>query len=105
MWGFLYDSFKSYCDNVEVDKFGNIIGLKRPKPKEKLWLHLITMKSAFLVKSIDENGFIRFTNIGGIDSKYYSTRSNHSWEGKYLWCDWCKTSSSIDPEEAKSCGY
>lgn len=70
MWKFLCNTFKSYCDKVEVDKFGNIIALKKgQKSGKKIMVTSHYDEIGLLVKSIDENGFIRFTNIGGVDPK------------------------------------
>jgi len=70
MWEFLYGAFKSYCDKVEIDKFGNITGLKKgQKPEKKIMVTSHYDEIGLLVKSIDGNGFIRFTNIGGVDPK------------------------------------
>jgi len=62
--------FRKYCDTVEIDKFGNVIGLKKGvEPEKKIIVTAHYDEIGLLVKSIDENGFIRFTNIGGIDPK------------------------------------
>jgi putative aminopeptidase FrvX len=103
MWGFLDDSFKSYCDNVEVDKFGNIIGLKKGQnPERKIMVTSHYDEIGFLVKSIDENGFIRFTNIGGIDSKILLAQEViiHGKENIYGVIG-AKPPHLLDPEEAK----
>ena len=63
--------FQEYCDTVEVDRFFNVIGLKKGKgaKKKKIMLTAHLDEIGFLVKSIDDRGFIRITNIGGMDPK------------------------------------
>lgn len=65
------DLFRSYCDCVEVDKFFNVICLKKGT-KDKAKKIMITAhidEIGFLVNSIDDKGFVGITNVGGIDSK------------------------------------
>lgn len=63
--------FEKYCDSVEIDKFFNIIGHKKGTngAKGRIMVAAHYDEIGFLVKSIDERGFIKFVNIGGIDSK------------------------------------
>ncbi|NSW90450.1 MAG: M42 family metallopeptidase [Firmicutes bacterium] len=67
---FLCSFFKTYCDTVEVDKFSNVVGLKKGrKPEKKIMVTSHYDEIGLLVKSIDEKGFIRFTAMGGVDPK------------------------------------
>lgn len=63
--------FKDYCDQVKVDKFFNLICLKKGynKDAKKLLITAHIDEIGFLVNSIDEKGFVGITNVGGIDSK------------------------------------
>jgi len=63
--------FKDYCDLVKVDKFFNVICLKKGynKAAKKLMITAHIDEIGFLVNSIDEKGFVGITTIGGIDSK------------------------------------
>jgi len=67
----LKEKFSATCDSVEIDKFYNVIALKKGMgnnaPRIMILAHLDEI--SFLVKSIDENGFIKFTNVGGIDAR------------------------------------
>mgnify|MGYP000977356107 CR=1 FL=1 len=66
----LSNHFKEYCDDVQIDKFGNVVGLKKGTNSEKkIMVTAHYDEIGLLVKSIDENGFIRFAKIGGIDPK------------------------------------
>lgn len=68
---FITGLFKKYCDSVEIDKFYNVSGYKKGSAEagKKIMIMAHHDEIGMLVKSIDENGFIKFTNIGGIDSK------------------------------------
>lgn len=63
--------FEEYCDRVEVDKFYNVIGIKngRGDNRKKIMVTAHMDEIGLLVKSIDEKGFLKVTNIGGIDAK------------------------------------
>lgn len=63
--------FEEYCNNVEIDKFNNVIGIKYGEGdnRKKIMVTAHLDEIGFLVKGIDENGFLKITNIGGIDPK------------------------------------
>jgi endoglucanase len=63
--------FKEFCDQVKVDQFFNVIGLKKGKSKnpKKIMITAHIDQIGFLVNSIDDKGFVGLTNVGGIDSK------------------------------------
>jgi len=69
------EELKNVCDEVEIDRLGNVIGLKKASDKEgdslpkKVMLAAHMDQIGFLVKSIDKNGFIRFAVVGGFDPK------------------------------------
>lgn len=71
MTDYLSKKFGQYCESVEVDKFYNVIGIKKGagKSRKKVMLTAHIDEIGLMVKSIDEKGFIKFTNIGGIDSR------------------------------------
>ena len=67
--------FSKLCDEVQTDSFFNVYGIKKgsaafeagDRPKVMLAAHMDEI--ALMVSRIDENGFLRFTNIGGVDSR------------------------------------
>jgi putative aminopeptidase FrvX len=67
--------FSKLCDEVQTDSFFNVYGIKKgsaafeagDSPKVMLAAHMDEI--ALMVSRIDENGFLRFTNIGGVDSR------------------------------------
>lgn len=69
---FLKGLFEKYCDSVEIDRFYNVIAIKKgiKSNAKKVMVTAHYDEIGFLVKSIDEKGFIKLTNIGGIDSKF-----------------------------------
>jgi endoglucanase len=72
---FLCDKISNLCDNVEIDYFNNVIGsINNDSQKENKYENSIMLAAhmdeiGLMVKSVDDRGFIRFTNIGGIDPK------------------------------------
>ncbi|WP_350344934.1 M42 family metallopeptidase [Proteinivorax tanatarense] len=60
------DKIMDYCDEVKKDKLGNLIAIKKGKTDKKIMYAAHADEIGVLVTYIDENGFIRFTNIGGL---------------------------------------
>jgi len=66
---------KPLCDEVSVDALGNAIGIKRataPRDRKKaarLMLSSHMDEISFIATHIDDQGFIRFTTLGGFDAK------------------------------------
>lgn len=60
-----------YCDEVKIDALGNVIGVKYcgKENAKKLLLEAHIDEIGLMVKTIDENGFITFTNVGGVDAR------------------------------------
>jgi putative aminopeptidase FrvX len=57
------------CDEVSVDAIGNVIGVKRGGGQEKLMISAHMDEISFMVTHVDDDGFIRFTPLGGFDAK------------------------------------
>jgi endoglucanase len=64
-------AFEQYCDTVNLDHMGNVIGVIKSKKENpyKVMLAAHMDEIGLMVKEIDERGFIRFTNIGGVDHR------------------------------------
>ena len=58
---------QQFTDEVYEDKFGNIIARIKNKGKPKLMLSAHIDEIGFVVKHIDDNGFVYILPIGGID--------------------------------------
>jgi len=63
--------FSKYCDEVTEDCLGNIVALKKGKGvnNKKIMLAAHADEIGLMIKNIDDNGFIQFTNIGGVDQR------------------------------------
>ena len=65
----IYREIEKHVDEVRTDKLGNLIAVKKGKlPKVMLAAHMDEV--GLMVKRIEENGNIRCTSIGEVDSKY-----------------------------------
>ena len=64
----IIEEVKPYCDELRIDSLGNLIVRKGKINKENKTLMIAAHMDEIgvMVTQIDENGFIRFTNIGGI---------------------------------------
>ena len=64
--------FEKYADEVTVDKLGNITALKKGNAsgeKVNIMLAAHMDEIGLMVKYIEDNGFLRFTSVGGIDPR------------------------------------
>ena len=68
---FIKQLFGKYCDSVEIDRFYNVAGIKKGcgDNRKKIMVTAHIDEIGLMVKSIDDEGFIKFSNVGGIDSK------------------------------------
>lgn len=67
---FIKDEIKDYVDEIKVDRLGNLIAIKHGKkdyPSVMLSAHMDEV--GLMVKSIDDKGFVKFMQVGGIDDK------------------------------------
>lgn len=65
------DILSAYCDEVKVDAFYNVIGLKKGQGENPRNV-LVTAhydQIGLIVTGIDENGFLQFSKMGGVDPK------------------------------------
>ena len=60
---------KSLVDDVQVDRMGNVIALKKGKSARKVMAAAHMDEIAFMVTHIDKKGFLRFHTLGGFDPK------------------------------------
>ena len=68
----IYDEVIGYPDCVaKTDNAGNLIVSKKGKkaPKNRLMFSAHMDEVGFIITHIDENGFLKFSNVGGIDSR------------------------------------
>jgi len=57
------------CEEVRSDNLGNLIGLKKGSGSGKIMLAAHMDEIGFLVKYIDDKGFIRLQPVGGFDTR------------------------------------
>lgn len=60
---------RGYADRIETDNEGNVTGIINPDAKFKILLAGHCDEIGFIVKRIDDKGFIRFAAVGGISPK------------------------------------
>jgi len=63
--------FREYCDEVFIDKFFNVIGLKKGQSQNPKSV-LVTAhydEIGLIVTGIEDSGFLRFAAVGGVDPK------------------------------------
>jgi putative aminopeptidase FrvX len=60
---------RSLVDEMSVDALGNVIGVKRGSGGPRVMLAAHMDEIGFLVKHIDENGFLRLQPVGGFDAR------------------------------------
>jgi putative aminopeptidase FrvX len=68
----IVSAFNEFTDDITVDKLGNIVALKKGSSDEnnvKIMIAAHMDEIGLMVKDVEENGFIRFTNIGGFDPR------------------------------------
>jgi len=64
----VYRNFvKDYADDIKTDVHGNVIALKKGTGKLRFMVSGHADEIGLMVKYIDDNGFVRFTSIGGVD--------------------------------------
>jgi endoglucanase len=65
---------KPLADEIKVDALGNLIARKKPskvtKDTKKVMIAAHMDEIGIMVSHVDDNGFVRFTNIGGVFGKY-----------------------------------
>jgi putative aminopeptidase FrvX len=63
------DYFKEFADEVLTDNAGNVIGVLNPDAPFKVLLAGHCDEIALVINRIDENGFLHFDKMGGINPK------------------------------------
>ncbi|MGM0410714.1 MAG: M42 family metallopeptidase [Bacillota bacterium] len=74
----IVEKFSQYSDEIFRDKLGNVFAVKWAEENKKdasnLMLAAHMDEVGLMVKNIDEKGFLKFTNIGGIDPRTLLTQ-------------------------------
>jgi endoglucanase len=67
--GVVREELTPLVDEVSVDALGNVIGVRRGSGGPRVMLAAHTDEIGFLVKHIDERGFLRVQPVGGFDPR------------------------------------
>ena len=67
----ILDEITTYCDKIDILQDGNIIAFKKGKrtPEKKVMLYAHTDEVGFMVKSITDEGYLKFEEVGGLDGR------------------------------------
>lgn len=60
---------KSLVDEFSIDNMGNVIAIKKGKKRKKVMITAHMDEIGFIVRHIDDKGFLRFLPLGGFDPK------------------------------------
>lgn len=65
-----------YCENVQLDRAGNLICEKKGKTacKGKIMLAAHTDEVGFIIKHITDDGLLKFEAVGGIDERIFPAK-------------------------------
>ncbi len=66
---FLEKQVKPLVDEVKTDAMGNLIAIKKGAKRKKVMVAAHMDEIAFAVTHIEEDGYLRFTTLGGFDPK------------------------------------
>ncbi len=63
--------FSEYCSEVTSDNLGNVTGIIRcgKKDAKSIMIEAHIDEIGMMITEIDDRGFLRFTNVGGIDAR------------------------------------
>ena len=65
----ILNEVKEYIDDHYIDRMGNLIVIKKGKKDKEVMVTAHMDEISFIVTHIDEDGFIRFSPLGGFDPK------------------------------------
>lgn len=65
----IIENIKPYADSIIKDTLGNIIAYKKGKSEKRIMLSAHMDEVGFIITDIDESGFLKFTEVGGIDPR------------------------------------
>lgn len=92
-----------FCDSVQEDKAGNLIALKRGRIPKKLMMCAHMDEVGFIIKGITEEGYLKFTAVGGIDGRILLGQRVRVGEKKVPGVIGIKAVHMTTPEERKTC--
>ena len=66
---FVIEQVTPFVDELYTDAMGNVITIKKGKEDKKVMIAAHLDEIGFMVKHIDDDGFVRFHTLGGFDPK------------------------------------
>ena len=66
---FIKEKITPYADEITVDTIGNLIALKKGDGTKKVMVSCHTDEVGFIVSGANDNGFLEFKTVGGIDTR------------------------------------
>ena len=67
--GVIHSEVEKYADEIQVDALGNLI-VRKGRGDLKFMLAAHMDEIGIIATHVDDNGFVRFTNIGGVPPRY-----------------------------------
>ncbi len=94
---------EEFCDEVRIDTHGNVIGVLNPSGQKRIMICGHCDEIGLMVTYIDDNGFIYFSPIGGIDPMVLPGQrvTIHTKDGKIFGCIGRKPIHLLEEEERK----
>ena len=101
---YIIEQIKDYCE-YEVDALGSVIAFKKGKkrPAKKVSINAHLDEVGFIVTHITEDGYLRFSPVGGIDSRVCLDRVVTIGESKIKGVIGDKAFHLLEPDERKTC--
>ncbi|WP_295622267.1 M42 family metallopeptidase [uncultured Methanobrevibacter sp.] len=103
--GILERELKDVADEIEIDAMGNFIATKKGSSKKgpKVMLAAHMDEIGLMVRYIDDNGFIRFSTVGGVNDQMLMNQTVviHSRNGDFTGVIGSKPPHVTKPEERK----
>ncbi|MBN4072889.1 M42 family metallopeptidase [Crocinitomix catalasitica] len=65
---------KGYVDEIYTDNLGNVYAVKKGKSDKRVMIGAHMDEIGFIVKGIDDKGFLRFHTLGGFDPKTHTAQ-------------------------------
>ncbi|MFW5789709.1 MAG: M42 family metallopeptidase [Bacillota bacterium] len=74
--GLIENEIKDFVDEIKVDNMGNLIAIKKGNGDgQKIMLAAHMDEIGIMITHIDDDGFLRFTTVGGVNPKHLVNRN------------------------------
>jgi tetrahedral aminopeptidase len=98
------EAFSHFTDDIRIDKLGNVIATVHgagPEPRPRVMLAAHLDEIGLMVTKVERNGFLRITNIGGVDARTQMAQEVvvHGRDGEYIGIVGSKPPHLTSPEE------